>query len=481
MNVRQFKPITVIVAVAVLIGATYVFRSLWLPWIRGTDSPDSIQSATSSVETASPTGKIIVSDQAQQNLGLTARPLKAETFWKTITVQGMIVDRPGVSDREIVAPATAVVAAILHVYGDTVRPGDELFTLKLTSDELNKTQAELFKTTEEIKLADARLKRLKDGGTGVVQARVIEAASEVARLEAAAKAYEFELLHRGLTRDDIDRVTEGKLVSEILVTVPVQPTRKGSPNIALVSETANDSTDDSLPTFELQELNVEMGQQVQAGETLCQLSNHRLLAIEGRAFRDETPLLERSVNENWPVEVDFQEENAKGWSEMERTFPIRHIANTIDPTTRTFAFLIPLENQSRAVVQGDRTQLLWRYRPGQRVRIHVRIDKLDNVFVLPADAVVREGAEVFIFTQNVNTFERKGVHVLFQDRDRAVLANDGSLPTFKKGDEIRTIPAVAQNSAAQLNRMAKAGSSGVPKGYHIHADGSLHKNEDEAK
>jgi hypothetical protein len=30
--------------------------------------------------------------------------------------------------------------------------------------------------------------------------------------------------------------------------------------------------------------------------------------------------------------------------------------------------------------------------------------------------------------------------------------------------------------------MVKAGSSsGVPKGYHVHADGSLHKNEDEGK
>jgi hypothetical protein len=50
-----------------------------------------------------------------------------------------------------------------------------------------------------------------------------------------------------------------------------------------------------------------------------------------------------------------------------------------------------------------------------------------------------------------------------------------------KGQEHWTIPAIARTAGAQLNRMTKAGSSGVPKGYHIHADGSLHKNEDEAK
>ena len=61
---------------------------------------------------------------------------------------------------------------------------------------------------------------------------------------------------------------------------------------------------------------------------------------------------------------------------------------------------------------------------------------------------------------------------LLQDRQHIVLANDGSL-----------LPGmfVVQSAAAQLNRMVKAGTSGVPKGYHIHADGSLHKNEGEGK
>jgi len=61
------------------------------------------------------------------------------------------------------------------------------------------------------------------------------------------------------------------------------------------------------------------------------------------------------------------------------------------------------------------------------------------------------------------------------------IANDGSLPTYKKGNDRWTIPAVVLNAAAQLNRMTKSGSGETPKGFHIHADGSLHKNEDESK
>ena len=160
------------------------------------------------------------------------------------------------------------------------------------------------------------------------------------------------------------------------------------------------------------------------------------------------------------------------WPALDQTFHIHHIANSIDPTTRTFAFLLPLENQVRTVEREGRAQLLWRFRPGQKLRLLVRVEKLNNVFVVPADAIAQDGPEVFVFTQNVNTFERKGVHLLLRDGQKAVLANDGSL-----------LPGsfVAQSAAAQLNRMVKAGSSGVPRGYHIHADGSLHKNEDEGK
>jgi hypothetical protein len=217
---------------------------------------------------------------------------------------------------------------------------------------------------------------------------------------------------------------------------------------------------------------VELGQQVEAGQLLCLLANHQSLAIEGRAFRDETPLLEQSVKEGWPVEVDFQENAASGWPDLRQEFFIRHLANTIDPVNRTFAFLIPIENESRVVEDGERTQMLWRFRPGQKLRLLVRVQKLENVFVLPSDAVVQDGVDYFVFTQNVNTFIRKPVRVISQDRRQAVLANDSSL-----------VPGsyVVQNGAAQLNRMAKSDNSGAPKGYHIHADGSLHKNEDEEK
>ena len=63
-----------------------------------------------------------------------------------------------------VAPVTGVVSAIHHVPGDTVRPGDVLFSLELLSESLRLTQTDLFKTAEEIKLTQAQRMRLAGAG-----------------------------------------------------------------------------------------------------------------------------------------------------------------------------------------------------------------------------------------------------------------------------------------------------------------------------
>jgi membrane fusion protein, heavy metal efflux system len=474
-SIRFSRPL---VAIALIITATvagYLSRPLWWP----ASPPTAVPDAKSSVSNV-PSNKIIVGDQAQKNLGLTAKPLQAGTFWKTITVPGMVVDRPGVSDREVVAPAIGTISQLWRVPGDTVHPGDVLFTLKLASEPVHEAQTGLFKASQDIKLAESRRDRLAAAGEGIAKARVIEAENDVTRLQTTAKAYREQLRLRAFSSADIAGIEEGKLATEISIVVPTL--RAGNPQSTDSVTAASRTPPIEQPlAYEVQSLMVEVGEQVQAGQTMCHLSSHKSLAIEGRAFRDETTLLERSIQQGWPVDVDFREEASSDWPPIDQIFLIRYIANTIDPATRTFAFLMPLENQYKTVNHGNRTQILWRFRPGQKVLLRVRTEKLDDVFVLPADAVVFEGADAFVFIQNVNTFERKSIHVLFRDRDQVVLANDGALPTYLKGKERWTIPAVARTAAAQLNRMAKAGSSAVPAGYHIHADGSLHKNEDEGK
>lgn len=468
---RFLKPVAALALVAALAIAVFMTRDRWLPLLQKETPALANDSSANDEATASPITKIVLTDQAIDNLGLTAKPAKPQTYWKTIQVPGMVIDRPGRSDLGIVSPVAGVMSQINFFPGDTVQPGDVLFTIRLLSETLHETQADLSKAVQELQLAQATVKRLKDAGGAIPQARIIEAESQVTRLEMAIQSHRLELSNRGLSQAQIDEVAKGSFVKDVQIAVPSGNTIVKPLTNPVILQTASEEPQYELPTFEVEESHANLGQQVEAGELLCVLANHQLLSIEGRAFRDETLLLERSVREGWPVDVDFQESAAGDWPPHGQTFGIRRIANTIDPVNRTFGFRIPLENQSRVVKHEEGMQILWRFRPGQKVRILVRVEKLDNVFILPSDAVTRDVAEAFVFTQNVNTFERKPVRILSQDRQYTVVANDGSfIPgTF-----------VVENAAAQLNRMTKSQTGNdLPEGYHIHADGSLHKNKDE--
>jgi membrane fusion protein, heavy metal efflux system len=454
---RHLRIFTIFTLCALLVAAGFFTRETWLAWMIPASSTGNAEDGHSHSPVME-NQQVKLTAQAQANLHLVVKPLTVETYWRTVQVPGLIVDRPAQSDRGIVAPVTGVVTKVHHFPGDTVRPGDRLFTLRLVSESLHVTQSELFKASKEIQIAKEtqdRFARIFNSGA-VSEARTIEIENQLRRLTVAAQAARTELQTRGLTSDQINGVAEGKYVAEIEVHAP----KHGAGDSKLL-------VGQEAPIFEVQELRIELGQQVQAGQIVCLLSNHQTLYIEGRAFMQEAPLLEKAAKEGWPMPVEFMEGQMSDWPAVEQSFTIRHIANTIDIASRTFAFYIPLTNQSRSFEKNGKSLMLWRFRPGQKVRLHVRVERLENVFVLPADAVVREGPEAYVFRQNGDLFDRKPVQIVHRDRQHVVIANDGSIPPGLF---------VAQNGAMQINRVLRSGVGGLPPGFHMHADGSLHSN-----
>jgi membrane fusion protein, heavy metal efflux system len=465
-----------------------------------------------------PTRDVVkISPQARRNLGLVSRPLQLQNYWRSILVPGEIVDRPGVSDRRVTAPAVGVVTQVHAFPGDTVRPGDRLFTLRLLSEYIQNSQSELFKATRETQLAQEQRDRLAKAAEGgaLPQARLVEIDQQLRRLQTSIQAYRQDLLTRGLRPEQLNDVTEGKFVATIDVLAPPavtetaavgtvaaraashdvssatgeladradagadvsQPlipeagthtTTGGTDTTPLAGVTANGTTTETTPGFayEVQELNVDLGTQVTAGQALAVLANHRALYLSGHAFKREASALEQAAQQRRPVRVEFAEDDSAAWPPLEHDLTIRHLANSIDTVSRTFQFFIPLTNQSRSYEQDGLQLVVWRFRPGQRARLNVPVEELKDVFVLPMGAVVREGPETYVFRQNGDLFDRRPVHVLHQDRTHAVLANDGSVfPGWF----------LAQGSAASLNRVLKAqASGGAPSGVHVHADGSIH-------
>lgn len=452
---RWFRYSVVVAAIAALGFAGYATRARWLPLLRS--RPEAQAGKGAPAPAGAPSQQVILSPQAQKNLALKSAPLETKPYWKTIDVPGLVVDRPGISDRGVVAPVTAVVTAVHHYAGDTVLPLEPLFTLRLVGESFQTSQTELFKGVKDREIAQEQIDRLETVARsgGIPGNRLIDLQNEIRRLDVSINAYRQDLQIRGLTSQQIDAITTGTFVSSVVVTAPELGTQT----------TSGRNEESQVAAFEVQELNVELGQQVQAGQRLCMLSHHLSLFIEGRAFRQELPLLQHAAEAALSIKVELAEDGQGEWKAPLPELPIHHISNNLDEKNRTVSFYLALENQFRTYERDGQKQFLWRFCPGQRVRLKVNVEKLAGVFVVPAAAVVQEGPEFFVFRHNGDTFDRKPVHVLYQTREEVVIANDGAIPPGIF---------VALNGAVQLNRVLKSQTNTAPAGMHVHADGSVH-------
>lgn len=451
--------------IAILGGTAFLTRDRWMTMFASSKPESHAADAAPPVEEP----KVLkLSEQARKNLGLVAKPARTQTYWRNIQVPGEIVDRPGQSDRGVTSPAVGVVSEVHAFPGDTVRPGDRLFTLRLFSEYLQNTQKELFSSTKETELIQEQLDRLGPlAETGSIpRTKIIELENQLRRQAAVIQAHRQDLLTRGLNPQQIDKVAGGQFVTTVDVVAP--PRIKEREKLVTIQQASfqEGNADEDGFAFEVQELNAELGQQVQAGQLLITLANHSSLYLEGHAFKREAPFLEKAAQNGWKISVEFAEDVPQYWPALDQPFEIRYLSNTIDQASRTFDFFIPLANQSRAYQKSGETFIVWRFRPGQRVRLHVPVEELTDVLVLPSAAIVREGPEAYVFQQNGDLFNRIPVQVLHEDRLNIVVANDGSITPGLY---------LAQGSAASLNRVLKAqAASGMRADVHVHADGTVH-------
>jgi multidrug efflux pump subunit AcrA (membrane-fusion protein) len=460
---KLWQPFAYVVVIAGIGVGGWFSRDYWLPLL-STDSQISETAEEDSPPIEAPK-MLKLSEQARANLGLVSKPVNIQSYWRKVQIPGVIVDRPGITDQGITAPIAGVVTHVHAFKGDIVQPNEKLFTLRLVSEYLQKSQSDLFKAVRETEILNKEIVRLRElANTGVIPGkRILELDQQVSRQAALLDAYRQDLTSRGLSAEHVDQIESGNFLTSIDIHAPALT--KSDQEFAPVGFTRTISPSEN-GFFEIQDLKVDLGQQVDAGEALAVLANHHSLYIKGHAFKKEASNLARTAENDWPVDVEFTEDTAKDWEAVNQEFQIRNLANTTDPNSRTFDFFIPLTNQSRVYEKDDRTFVVWRYRPGQRVIIDVPVEEINDVFVVPAAAVISEGPESFVFQQNGDLFNRISVQVLHQDRSNVVIANDGTItPGFY----------LAQSSAASLNRVLKAqAASGMRADVHVHADGTTH-------
>jgi multidrug efflux pump subunit AcrA (membrane-fusion protein) len=393
---------------------------------------------------------IEMSQQARKNIGLTVAKVELQTFVKTISVPGTIVERPGLSTVEVTAPLTGIITRIYIIEGEAITPGEKLFELRLTHEELVQSQADLLQTAEELDvtaLEIERIKKLTESG-GLAGKQLLERQYEQQKQEAVLRSKRQALLLHGLNGEQVDNILKQRqLLKMLTVYAPVAPDEESAASMATV--------------FQVQKLQAAQGRQVTAGETLAILADHAELYVEGEAFERDVPQINRAAEKRAPISGVLESEESQ--PDLITGLHILYLATKVNADTRTLDFYVSLPNRKLRDTQnaGSHRFISWKFRPGQRMQLRVPIETLPNRIVLPVDALAQEGVETYIFTPNGDHFDRRNVHVEYRDTRSVVIANDGSL---FPGD------LVATSSAQQLQYVLKNKSSGPidPHAGHNH-------------
>jgi membrane fusion protein, heavy metal efflux system len=453
-----------LIGAGVVIGiAAFAFQSQWLPpaqqWLakwqmsfaQPNNAGDAGHDETSHAAHGSP-NSIELSVQARKNIGLTddfIQPVKLQPFTRSLSVPGMVTERPGRSVVEVTAPLTGVITRIFPIEGEALEAGAKLFEMRLTHEELVQSQANLLETVAALDVVAAEVKRLeKLAHEGAIPGkRLLELNYERQKHTASIAAKRQALLLHGLTDGQVDTILEKRqLLRELSVTVPT------------VTEEGTPTPEGTI--FQVQSIKVAQGQAVEAGTTLAALADHEELYIEGEAFERDVADINRAATERLPVTAVLETDGAH--SEIIENLQVLYLATKIEPQNRTLHFYVTLPNQPQRDSKRDgRRFFAWKYRPGQRVQLEIPLDTLANRIVLPIDAIAQDGSETYVFTPNGSVFERRSVHVEYRDTRQAVIVSDGSL---FPGDR------VALTGAQQLQVAIKNKSGGAidPHAGHSH-------------
>jgi multidrug efflux pump subunit AcrA (membrane-fusion protein) len=344
---------------------------------------------------------------------------------------------------------TGIVRRIHPIRGEAVVPGDPLFDLRLSHEDLVDKQSSLLRTLEEldvVKREIARLERVAESGA-VPGKRLLDRQYEQQKMEAIIRAEKQALLLHGLSEQQIQEIVGGRRLLQTL-TITAPPFAEGS---------ADHRHDDF---YEVAELSVKPGDHVVTGTLLAKLTDHCELHIEGRAFEHDADALNRAANEGIDVTVLIQG-NGSGEREVSG-LRILYVGNQVERQSRALKFYVRLPNE---LVRNEKTPnghrfIGWRYKPGQRVEVLVPVERWENCVVLPVQSVIQEGPESYVYQQVGGHFDRRSVHVEYRDQRWAVIQRDG---TLFPGD------AVAARGAYQIHLALKNQASGVaPHAGHRH-------------
>ena len=410
-----------VAAAVVLAVALVATRARWQPYLTGAGAKPQAEAegdehAGHDHAAHGETNSIKLSPQARSSFKVA--PIELRPFERTVSIPGILVEPPGRSIVQVTAPLTGVVMRIYPILGEAVRPGQKLFDIRVTHEELVQAQADFLRTAEELDVIGREIERLERVALeGIVAGKtMLEKKYEQQRQLAIQRAQHQALLLHGLSEPQVQNILATRtLLPAMTVSVPTDE-QAASADVV----------------YQVQELKVARGQHVTAGDTLAVLADHAQLLIQGNAFEKDAPLLAQAVRAGARVAARVDAEGSQ--PEIIGDLSILYLSGKVDSDSRASHFYVTMPNVllRKPEPKNGHEFIYWKFKPGQRVQIQIPVERWEGRIVLPVEAVAQDGAESYVFQQNGEKFDRRPVHVEYRDPSWVVIANDGSISPATK-------------------------------------------------
>ncbi|MGB0597326.1 MAG: efflux RND transporter periplasmic adaptor subunit [Rubripirellula sp.] len=395
-----------------------------------------------------PSGAVQLTAQARATMGLETQVVAARPYMEYVEIPAVITEWPGRTHVAVTSPLTGVLQSIEVSRGELIESGAPLFSLRLTHQDLVNTQETFLAKLGALDVEEREIERLSTiANSGAIAGKtLITRKYERDKLLASVRAARQAMLLHGLTNMQISSIEQNReLISELTIYAPeihedrslhhdslLPSSTRGvrRPAERLASLTQPPLLGGHPPhvdaEFLVTELNVRLGESVEAGEELAQLSDYSQILIEGHAFQQDAVALRDAADTAADLQAIIDQAGAV--PEVVSGLKVVWIGNEIDRNSRALPFYVSIVNEpEHSERRGEKRYLSWRYKPGQRLTLRLPVEVMENAIVVPKDAVAEDGSERYLFVENGDYFERVPVVLLARDSINVAIKNDGQV------------------------------------------------------
>ena len=339
----------------------------------------------------------------------------------SVKIPGKVLVDP---DRkvDISSPLAARILALDAPPHAAVKAGQRLALLEVTDPEVRQLQVRAVEVRAELLAASTernRTRKYKEAllGKGEKVAAEVDRVTadlevqeaKVRSLKSSMEAVLAALKAAGLSSRQIEALKrEAQTVTRIGLHAPRLP---GNPDLEIVSRP------------------MHQGQTVAPGSKLYELVALDRLLVAGEAFEADLKTVRDAASLDLSVGLVFPAEGRRV-----EDLKIFSMEGALGGEERITHFYMRLPNRVvNEKKDGGHRYLDWEHRAGSRVQILVPAGKPEPRFVLPADALVREGGRQWVFRLHGDGCDRISVRVESMDDRQAVIPLQGGLDP---GDQV---------------------------------------------